>query len=640
MKLGMAAAMAALAVAVASGARAQGPASAPMVLALIVTNNRSAELGRPELQYADDDGAKYYEVFRMVAGADDVALLTDFDRDSTRLFPELASIPHEPTRAAVSAATERLAARAHRAVEEGRRVDFYFVFAGHGDVDHGRGFLELRDGRLESDDIESMVKRVAATRAHVILDSCNSFFVVNPRRPGGRRIAVTEEAARNLSDRLPNVGVLLSTSAEAEVFEWSELQSGIFSHAVRSGLLGGADADGDGRVTYDEIRGFVDVAGADVDNPLYRPKVFARGPNGHGDEPIFDLSAARAVLLDLGPGEQRVTVRDVQELPWIDVHKEPGTTIRLRMPRDRAVGASVDERNPASPAAPLVERRSIGAGDEGGPVSIAALQLAPLEARGPNDVLARLFASPFGPHAFAAWQNRVAHDAEPVYGISAEDGERMRLLLFQVADMQRQWRHGGGSMSLAIGAGLAAGGVWMLTDHALPLADPRALGDLLLVDAGGFAIVGALALSMPRDGETLYEDYLRDMADPSVDGARVVARTEQRLFDMADASRRTRRVLAPVGWSMVVGSAGVFAAEEISDPNPKRRLEIGVASGIFGVCGLVLGTFSSMPTPLERMVDVWSSDPSIQRLPRTPERPTVGFFPVLRGGAMGLTGEF
>jgi hypothetical protein len=289
----------------------------------------------------------------------------------------------------------------------------------------------------------------------------------------------------------------------------------------------------------------------------------------------------------------------------------------------------------------LVERRAIVAGDEGGPVPIAALQIAPLEARGPNDVLARLFASPFGPRAFAAWQDRIAHDAEPVYGISAEDGERMRLLLFQVADMQRQWRHGGGAMALAIGAGLAAGGVWMLTDHALPLADPRALGGMLLVDAGALGIAGVVSLSMPRDGENLYEDYLRDMTDPSIDGARVVARTEQRLFDMADASRRMRQILAPVGWSIVVASAGVFAAEEVSDPNPKQRLEIGVTSGIVGVCGLVMGTLSSMPTPLERMVELWSSDPSIQRLPRTPERPTVGFFPVRGGGGgMGVAGEF
>ncbi len=112
-----------------------------------------------------------------------------------------------------------------------------------------------------------MLKSIPSTRSHVILDSCNSFFVLNARKPGGQRLAVTAEAAKSLSDRLPNVGVFLSTSAEAEVFEWSELQSGIFSHAVRSGLLGGADADGDGEVSYDELRGFIEVASQKVKTP-------------------------------------------------------------------------------------------------------------------------------------------------------------------------------------------------------------------------------------------------------------------------------------------------------------------------------------------------------------------------------------
>src|SRR5262249_25541258 len=149
-----------------------------------------------------------------------------------------------------------LAGRIRREQAAGKDTDFYFVYAGHGDVDRGRGFLELRDGAFTSDDLERLLKRVAATRSHVILDSCNSFFVINSRKPGGTRFATPEDATRSLSARLPNVGVFLSTSAEAEVFEWSELQSGIFSHAVRSGLAGAADANGDGVVSYQELAAF------------------------------------------------------------------------------------------------------------------------------------------------------------------------------------------------------------------------------------------------------------------------------------------------------------------------------------------------------------------------------------------------
>jgi len=44
-------------------------------------------LAQHGIRYADDDGAKYFELFRMVAGDADVELLTDFDADSARLFP-------------------------------------------------------------------------------------------------------------------------------------------------------------------------------------------------------------------------------------------------------------------------------------------------------------------------------------------------------------------------------------------------------------------------------------------------------------------------------------------------------------------------------------------------------------------------
>ena len=625
--------------AAATPARAQGPADAPLVLALVVANNHSAELGRPELQYADDDGAKYFDLFRMVAGASDVELLADFDRDSARLFPEALAAAHDPTRANVLAAADRLAVRARQATAEGRRVVFYFVFAGHGDVDGGRGFLEVRDGRVTSDAEEALVKGLPAARTHVILDSCNSFFVLNPRRPGGRQLAVTEEAARSLSDRLPNVGVLLSTSAEAEVFEWSELQSGIFSHAVRSGLLGGADVDGDGRITYDEVRAFVDVASSGIENPLYRPKVFARGPNGRGDEPIFDLTTARALRLAVDGREQRLTVRDSRELPWVDVHKEAGAALTLRLPLDRAPGASVDERDTATGG--VTARRPVDVPDAASLVRLASLDPRPPEARGPNELLSKLFASPFGPMAFAGWREQEAHETEPVYGISTEDAERMRLLLYEVADMQRRWRHAGGAMLLAAGAGLGAGGVWMLADHKLPLTDPKTLGYTLAGEGAAFAGIGVYSLAVRFDGEELYDDYVAAMAHPPVDGARVVASTERRLFEMADRSRRVRHVLAPVSWGLAAASVALFAVEEATDGNPTRRLELGTVDGIIGFCALGLATVSSVPSPIERIVDIWTNDPSISRLPRALDRASVSLVPLRGGGAyLGLTGAF
>lgn len=618
----------------------QSPAAGrPAVIALIVTNNRSAELGRPELRYADDDGAKYYELFRMIADSAAVELLTDFDADSARLFPDAHAVAHEPTKAAVTEAVTRLTAQAVGAARAGRPVEFYFVFAGHGDVDHGRGFLELRDARLTSDDIEAMLKAIPSTRAHVILDSCNSFFVLNPRRPGGRQLAVTEEAARSLSDRLPNVGVLLSTSAEAEVFEWSELQSGIFSHAVRSGLMGAADVDGDGRVTYDEIRAFVDVASARIENPLYRPKVFARGPNGRADEPLFDLTGAQSVRLELDTHEHRVTVRDARELRLIDAYKEAGARATLHLPLGRAAGASVDERDPRRTGMPVVARRPVDvAATSGGEIQFASLEAVPPAARGANELLANLFAEPFGPHAFAQWREQAAREAEPVYGISSEDGERMRLLLHEVADVQRRGRQGAGMFALTAGAIFASGGIWMLADRQLPVADPQVLGYTLIGEGVAFAATGTVLLAIRGDGERLYDDYLRAVATPPVDGARVVAQTERRFFYLADRARHVRAIMQPVGWILVGLSAAGFVAEQIEDRDAARRLELGVVAGCVGFAGISVATLGSIPSPVELLADVWSNDPSIQRLPRNPAGLHLSLSPLRGGGAIGIGG--
>ena len=42
-------------------------APARSVFALVVTSNKSQKLSRPDLHYADDDGARYYELFRTMA---------------------------------------------------------------------------------------------------------------------------------------------------------------------------------------------------------------------------------------------------------------------------------------------------------------------------------------------------------------------------------------------------------------------------------------------------------------------------------------------------------------------------------------------------------------------------------------------
>jgi hypothetical protein len=168
--------------------------------------------------------------------------------------------------------------------------------------------------------------------------------MLGARSPGGRYYATSEDAVRALAGRLPNVGVFLSTSAEGDAFEWSELQSGVFSHIVRSGLLGAADANGDGAVDYVELAAFVATATADVANPNMRPHVFARGPGDRDDVPIVftrERAGTRSLLLsDARP--VRVRLRDREGVPLLDTNTEAGRAFGLALPSDWADGAVLE----------------------------------------------------------------------------------------------------------------------------------------------------------------------------------------------------------------------------------------------------------------------------------------------------------
>jgi len=610
-------------------------------LVLIVTNNRSLDLGRPDLRYADDDGAKYFELFSMIAPRGQVHLLTTFDEDTRKLFPDLARIARAPTRTNLDAAVRQLSDRARAERAAGRAVELFFVFAGHGDVDRGRGFLELADGPLNADDLAGEVLgQIPYTHAHVILDSCNSFFVINPRKPGGRRFATPDDAAASAAKRLPNVGVFLSTSAEAEVFEWSALQSGIFSHAVRSGLAGGADANADGAITYEELEAFVSTAAAEVRNPLFRPRVYARGPNGARDSTLFDLAAgnAPAVVLPTQPSV-RVTIRDADELVWFDVFKEAGAALQLRLPARLAASASIDELTVDG----AVARRRTAALTGTQHVALASLAVSAepgsTAARGVDEVLRMLFARPFGPRALAAYRGRHPGAAAPVFGVAREDVLRMELLLSHTAGVDRQTHFVIAGAIAGIGATALLGGVWMLREPELsPLAttqtDTRRRVGWGLVAAGLAGVAwGGLSLLRPAPGQRVYRRFRSALAEGE-DPLRVVADTELRLEAMLRREQRGRCHLQIAGWVVAAGSALGLVANEFAGPEAHRgELRLLLGAGVVAGVGGALVIRANL-TPVERMVHIWQNDPGMRRIPRWSLLPTDG------GAVVGVNGVF
>ena len=618
----MTARLAAVAAAILASLAGADPAEAGhTAFALVVTNNRGGELGRPDLQYADDDGARYYELFATLVPAEHVTLLTELDRDTARLLPALLAIASAPSRGRVAAAAAAIAAQVAVAERGGDTVDFYFVFAGHGDVRHGRGFLQLIDGVFDAADLQALIGSIRATHSHVILDSCNSFFVVNPRRPGGRRFATPADAAAGLARLLPGVGVFVSTSAEAEVFEWSALQSGVFSHAVRSGLAGAADANHDGTISYNELRAFVDTATAEIKNSAFRPKVYARGPGGD-DQAAIVAPTDRGLRLTLDAARPiRLTIRDRDELPWLDLYKEAGAALTLRLP---AAAASVDEhdlqggvrRRELPP--PVTAPASTGLDD----LPAAA---TPPAARAADEPFHALFARPFGPAALARYDAERAAEPLPVFGIARDDVVRLGQLLDEVDDAQAQRRDiVAGYWFAAAGFELAVAG---FTSGSLRQRSP-------LIGAGlGFAALGAITLIRPQSAP-MREALVRGLA-VGRDPARVVAEVDDRLHA---AARTARAFRIRTRWAGVIGVA-LAAGAHIADRADGYRLSRGdpyynpLIASLLAI-GAIRFLDSFNDSPIERTTRLWDHEPSLAGTAR------FALVPVAGGCALALGARF
>jgi hypothetical protein len=400
--------------------------------ALVVTNNRSLEHSRADLRYADDDGVAWAQLFDERLGARHTVLLTALDEETQRLAPGLTQVP-SPTLVHLEQAVHSLAASIESSKQRGSKVEVYVVLAGHGDVSDGVGYLELLDGRLTAGALADRVVAplAKADRLHLIVDSCNSYYLLNPRQPGARRWAASGLPTGELTARFPNVGALLSTSAEAISYEWSELQSGIFSYEVRSGLRGAADADGDGRITYPELAAFIGRANEEIANSQFRPRVTARAPKAD----------PQAALFELGPGPQprRLTIRDELGVRVADVHQEAGTALRLSLPSDRGELGVYEEVDGGERPRLVFHAWPVGFRGDLGAVPESEPSASP---RGENQVFSSLFRKPFGKTAFAAYLAAPPSVADDGFGVTTEDMKRLEQRLEALVEDDRQERVG------------------------------------------------------------------------------------------------------------------------------------------------------------------------------------------------------
>jgi hypothetical protein len=319
--------LAALVAFVAFSVRTASAAERGVNIVIIVGVNKSVDEGVADLRFADDDAARYFDLFTTLGT--EAVLLARLDDNTRRLHARAASLARPPRLAELERAVSF--AMGHAAVAKQRRapVNLYFVYAGHGNVKDGAGYVSLEDSRLTGRELETRVlDKIRPDRAHFIVDACSSYFLAHARGAGGKRRKLQGFSSLGALGTRAEVGVLLSTSSARESHEWERVQAGVFSHEVRSGLYGAADADHDGRISYREIAAFVERANAAIANQRFRPEVYARPPSGSGTLVELGEGLKRRIEVDGGAAAHYV-LEDHLGVYLAEFHNAPDERVAL-----------------------------------------------------------------------------------------------------------------------------------------------------------------------------------------------------------------------------------------------------------------------------------------------------------------------
>jgi hypothetical protein len=309
-------------------ARAETPV---FTQAIIIGANTSVDRELPPLRYADDDAIRFAELFKTIGIPSRV--LARLDEATGRLYPEAKAGARLPTAAELRAVVAEVAGQVAQAKARGAKTALYVVFAGHGNARRDRAYITLEDARLSAEDfLATVVEPVGAQQSHVIIDACHSYLFAMSRGPGGTHRPVRGFLEGSFGGKSDRVGFLISSSQSGESHEWDGFQSGVFSHEVRSGMTGAADADGDGVVSYREIAAFVLRASAAIVNEAYRPTVYARAPRGENG--LVDLRGAAVgrMRVDGDAAGKHFLVEDARGVRWADFHARLGQALRVLVP--------------------------------------------------------------------------------------------------------------------------------------------------------------------------------------------------------------------------------------------------------------------------------------------------------------------
>ena len=288
--------------------------------------------------FADEgDGGYGVRRFMLAVGANDggerrvLLRYAVSDADAmTKVFRELGGVAAEdqiqlrdPDPYTFLQAIAQLGALAQQARPDYRRLEIILYYSGHSD-DQG---LLLKGQHLGYSVLRDAVNRLPAEVRIVILDSCASGALT--RLKGGQR---RPSFLLDTSSNMQGHAYLTSASDDESAQESDLIGASFFTHALISGLRGGADATQDERITLNEAYQFAfyetlartEGTQTGAQHPAYDIQMA-----GSGDLVMTDLRGRSAGLVLGDDLTGRLRIRDAQNQLVVELMKPQGRSVEL-----------------------------------------------------------------------------------------------------------------------------------------------------------------------------------------------------------------------------------------------------------------------------------------------------------------------
>jgi hypothetical protein len=309
--------------------------------------------GTVRLRYAERDARRIHGILTQVGGVrpDDARLLLGAGAGAFRR------------------ALGELGALAGEAKARGDRTLLVVYYSGHAKD----GALRLGAGRLPLDELRAALEKAPADVRIGLLDSCRSGAIV---RAKGVRPAPAFDVATGAGDGPSGLVLIASSASDEDSQESDAVGASWFTHHLASGLLGGADASGDRRVTLAEAYAYAyarTVGSTASSSGGVQHPVFLYDLGGTGDVVLADLAPVSGGLLFPAEAAGLYVVLDGAGRAVAEVAKTAGTERRIAL----SPGKYRVKKRLADESGLLVA--SVGVGDGAVAVEDARMDRLPLD---------------------------------------------------------------------------------------------------------------------------------------------------------------------------------------------------------------------------------------------------------------------